>query len=88
MCVLQNITRMFHLFALFLYIEGENLLWGFFVLFGLFFFSSSFFVYFPNQSCCSPNSVEIRNFLYCCSGFVGLGTGREFCLRNLELDLP
>lgn len=30
MCVLQNITRMFHLFALVLYIEAENLLWGFF----------------------------------------------------------
>lgn len=25
---------MFHLFALFLYIEAENLLWGFFILLG------------------------------------------------------
>jgi len=74
---------MFHLFALFLYIEAENLPWGGFVVC----FVCSF-VYFPNQSCCSLNSVEIRNFLYCCSGFVGLGTGRGFCLRNLELDLP
>lgn len=71
---------MFHLFALFLYIEAENLLW---VILGF-----CLFVCFPNQSCCSLNSVEVRNFLYCCSGFVGLGTGRGFCLRNLELDLP
>lgn len=76
---------MFHLFALVLYIEAEHLLWDFF---GGFLFFFCFFVYLPNQLCCSLNSVEIRNFLYCCSGFVGLETGRGFCLRNLELDLP